>query len=88
MQIRADVASNVASELRPRVADDYAKLARGMIEQLRQHVGAAVTSVEADINKSREEIESKQHTADERKNELRAAIDALTKAKQPLEVSA
>ena len=84
MQIRADVASNVASELRPRVADDYAKLARGMIEQLRQHVSAAVSSVEADVNKSREEIESKQHTTDERKNELRAAIDALTKAKQPL----
>ena len=88
MRIRTDVASKVASELRPKVSDDYAKVAGGMIEQLRQHVGARVAGVEKDISKSREEIQKKQHTADERKNELRTAIDALTKAKQPLEVSA
>ena len=58
-----------------------------MIEQLRQHVSAVVASVEADINKSREEIKAKQHTADQLKNELLAAITALTKAKQPLEVA-
>ena len=88
MRIRTDVASKVASELRPTVSDGYAKVAGGMIEQLRQHVGAHVAGVERDINTSREEIEAKQHTADQRKNELRAAIGALTKAKQPLEVSA
>ena len=88
MRIRSDVASKVASELRPIVSNDYAKVAGGMIEQLRHHVGARVAGVEKDINKSREEIQAQQHTADERKNELRAAIDALTKAKQPLEVSA
>ena len=88
MRIRTDVASKVASELRPRVSQDYAKVASGMIEQLRQHVGARVAGVEKDINKSREEIKAQQHTAEQRKNELRAAIDALAKARQPLEVSA
>ena len=88
MRIRTNVASKVASELRPRVSQDYAKVASGMIEQLRQHVGARVAGVEQDINKSREEIKAQQHTADQRKNELRAAIDALAKARQPLEVSA
>ena len=88
MRIRTDVASKVASELRPTVSNDYAKVAAGMVEQLRQYVGARVAGVEKDINKSREEIQAQQHTADQRKNELRAAIDALTKARQPLEVSA
>ena len=88
MRIRTDTASKVASELRPRVADNYAEVARGMIEQLRQHVSALVAAVEADINKSREEVEAQQHTADQRKAELRAAIEDLTKAKQPLEAPA
>ena len=88
MRIRTDTASKVASELRPRVADNYAEVARGMIEQLRQHVSALVAAVEADINKSREEVEAEQHTADQRKAELRAAIEDLTKAKQPLEARA
>ena len=88
MRIRTDTASKVASELRPRVAENYAEVARGMIEQLRQHVSALVAAVEADINKSREEVEAQQHTADQRKTELRAAIEDLTKAKQPLEAPA
>ena len=88
MRIRTDTASKVASELRPRVADNYADVARGMIEQLRQHVSALVAAVEADINKSREEVEAEQHTADQRKTELRTAIEDLTKAKQPLEAPA
>ena len=88
MRIRTDTASKVASELRPRVADNYAEVARGMIEQLRQHVSALVAAVEADINKSREEVDAQQHTADQRKAELRAAIEDLTKTKQPLETLA
>ena len=88
MQIRTEVARKVASELHPRVSQDYAKVASGMIEQLRQHVGARVAGVEQDINKSREEIKAQQVTADQRKAELRAAIEALIKARQPLEVSA
>ena len=88
MRIRTDTASKVASELRPRVADNYAEVARGMIEQLRQHVSALVAAVEADINKSREEVEAQQHTAEQRKAELRTAIEDLTKAKQPLEAPA
>ena len=88
MRIRTDVASKVASELRPKVAESYADVARGMIEQLRQHVSALVAAVEADINKSREEVEAQQHTAEQRKAELRAAIEDLTKAKQPLEAPA
>ncbi len=88
MRIRTDAASKVASELRPKVADNYADVARGMIEQLRQHVSALVAAVEADINKSREEVEAQQHTAEQRKTELRAAIEDLTKAKQPLEAPA
>ena len=88
MRIRTDTASKVASELRPRVADNYAEVARGMIEQLRQHVSALVAAVEADINKSREEVEAQQHTAEQRRAELRTAIEDLTKAKQPLEAPA
>ena len=88
LRIRTDTASKVASELRPRVAANYADVARGMIEQLRQHVSALVAAVEADINKSREEVEAQQHTADQRKAELRAAIEDLTKARQPLEAPA
>ena len=88
MRIRTDTASKVASELRPRVADNYADVARGMIEQLRQRVSALVAAVEVDINKSREEVEAQQHTAEQRRAELRAAIEDLTKAKQPLEAPA
>ena len=88
MRIRTDAASKVASELRPKVAANYADVARGMIEQLRQHVSALVAAVEADINKSREEVEAQQHTAEQRRAELRAAIEDLTKAKQPLEAPA
>lgn len=87
-RIRTDIAPKIASTLRPEVAQRCDKIAREMIEQLRQNVNALVAGVEKDINKSREEIKALQVTADQRKAELRAAIEALTKARQPLEIPA
>ena len=86
--ISTDVAPKVAHDLRTTVSSNYAKIAAGEIERLRQLLGARVAGVEKDINKSRDEIQAQQHTADERKHDLRTAIDALTKARQPLEVPA
>ena len=87
-RIRQDIAPKIASTLRPEVAQRCDKIAREMIEQLRQNVNALVAGVEKDINKSREEIKARQVTADQRKAELRAAIEALAKARQPLEIPA
>ena len=87
-RIRTDVAPKMASALRQEVAEHCGQIARGMIEHLRNGIGALVTGVEKDINKSREDIEAQQHQVDQRKEELRTAIEGLAKARQPLEVSA
>ena len=87
-RIRTDVAPKMASALRQEVAERCDQLARGMLEDLRKSIGALVAGVEKDINKSRERIEAKQHQVDQRKEELRTAIEGLGKARQPLEVPA
>ena len=87
-RIRTDVAPKMASALRQEVAEHCGQIARGMIEHLRKGIGALVAGVEKDINKSREEVKAQQHQVDQRKEELRTAIEGLAKARQPLEVSA
>ena len=85
MNIRSQVASKVASEMRARVASHYSALARDMMDQLRQHVGALVDGVEKDIRKSQAEVEAQQKDVEQRKSALKDALGALTKAKQPIE---
>lgn len=88
MRIRTEIASKIASALRPSVAENYENMAREMLEQLRSQVGVLVAGVEADITKSRQEIEARQSDAENRKAELRTALDALAKARQLLEALA
>ena len=85
MNIRSQVASKVASEMRAKVASHYSALARDMMDQLRQHVGALVDGVEKDIRKSQAEVEAQQKDVEQRKSALKDALGALTKAKQPIE---
>ena len=85
MNIRSQVASKVASEMRAKVASHYSALARDMMDQLRQHVGALVDGVEKDIRKSQAEVEAQQKDVEQRKSALKEALGALIKAKQPIE---
>ncbi len=85
MNIRSQVASKVASEMRAKVASHYSTLARDMTDQLRQHVGALVDGAEKDIRKSQAEVEARQQDVEQRKSALKEALGALTKAKQPIE---
>ena len=88
MRIRSSVAPRVASELRPKIEADYARLAEQMLSDLRQQVEAQVKRVREDINKSQAEIAAKKEDLQSSKDALRTAIDRLLTLKSPLEEGA
>ena len=88
MRIRSSVAPKIASELRPRIEADYAKMAQGMLAQLRQQVEAVVSGIQADINKSRADMEIRKQDVEGQRDQLRTALKKLTSIKKPLEEQA
>ena len=85
MRIRATAAPRIASELRPRIEDDYARRAQQMLSNLGAHVDTEIGRVRAGIHKSRAEIEEKKVDIQGRKDALQTAIKALATLKAPLE---
>ena len=80
-QIASVVAPKVASELRERVAADFASATKAMIAGLGEQVRAAIDRIRADIDRGRAEIEEQKRDVEQRKEQLRAAIEQLTAAK-------
>lgn len=79
------VVPKIASELRGRIAEGYEKVTRDMLAQLRNQAQDAVGRIQTDINKSRAELEEQHRDGEQRKAQLRAAVDRLREAKRPLE---
>ena len=83
-EISSKVASVVASELRDRVAADFASKTKEMIEELRRRVQGKIDQIKADIDKSRDEIENQRREVEQSKDRLRSAISQLTEARQSI----
>ena len=83
-EISSKVASVVASELRDRVAADFASKTKEMIEELRRRVQGKIDQIKADIDKSRDEIENQRREVEQSKHRLRSAISQLTEARQSI----
>lgn len=80
-QIASVVAPKVASELRERVAADFASDTKELIAGLREQVRDAVDRIQADVDRGRVEIEEQKRDVEQRKEQLRAAIEQLTAAR-------
>ena len=80
-QISSVMAPRTASELRGRVKEDYASVARDLIAGLRAQVNGRVERIQADIDRSRAEIEEQQRDVAQRKEQLCAAIARMTEAR-------
>ena len=83
-EISSRVSSGVASELRERVAADFASKTKEMIEELRRRVQGKIDQIKADIDKSRDEIENQRREVEQSKDRLRSAISQLTEARQSI----
>ena len=83
-EISSKVASVFASELRDRVAADFASKTKEMIEELRRRVQGKIDQIKADIDKSRDEIENQRREVEQSKDRLRSAISQLTEARQSI----
>ena len=84
-QVANTIAPRIASELRQRIADDYEKIVGEMLSDLRNSVKGQVESIQADIRKSRAEIDSDRKDAEARKLQLAEAVTQLTDAKRRIE---
>lgn len=75
------VAPKIASQLRDRVAEDYTRLASGMLSSLRSEMEVQIQRVQADIKKSRADMKAGRQEAGARQEGLAAAIRTLTAEK-------
>ncbi len=81
-QVSSMIASGVASELRERVTDDFQTAVKETMAAVQQEVRGRIERIEADIEKSRAEMNQKTQDVEQRKGQLHDAILRLTEAKQ------
>ena len=79
-QISSVVAPRIAADVRDDVAKDFESVTKDMIAGLRDHVQNRVRQIQADIARSRAEIDEQNRDVEQRKGQLRAAILRLTEA--------
>lgn len=85
MRMTNDIAPRIAARLRGPIGDDYEKRARDMLSDLREGVKRQMDRIEADIRKSRDEIEKTNKDAEAHKAQLREAANRLTEARGRIE---
>lgn len=86
-QITNVIAPKVASELRPQVADDYARIVGELLSGLRSNIHEQIEQVQRDIHVSREDIEAGRKDADAQRSRLAEAIGTLTDERSKIEVA-
>ncbi|MCY4559821.1 MAG: dynamin family protein [Chloroflexi bacterium] len=85
IHIASNIAPKIATTLRGEIREEYEKLAKGMLSDLRDGVKRQVDRIEADIQKSRDEIDRERTDSDARKAQLLEAVNRLTEARERIE---
>ena len=86
-QITNVVAPKVASELRPQVTDDYARLVGDLLSRMRSDMQQQIDQVKMDIRNSREDIEAGRKDANSQRTRFAEAIGTLTDERRKLEIA-